>query len=86
VSAHTVHQDTHSFGLADECPRCEEHASYPLASLDDENLEQLFQRLDAAQEPRSTNEARAMQQLGEFRAFARALDRKGWLWPESGPR
>ena len=57
---HTPHPDSHKFGLADNCPRCSEHARDPLKSLDDENLRKLIGRIYHDKEPRSTPEAIAM--------------------------
>lgn len=37
-SIHSPHPDTHTHGLHDGCPRCEEHAEHPIQSLDDANL------------------------------------------------
>ena len=44
MSAHTLHPDSHTHGLADDCPRCAEHADNPFASLDTENLRMLYNR------------------------------------------
>ncbi len=38
MTMHTFHPDTHENGLADDCPRCAEHAEHPIQSLDQENL------------------------------------------------
>lgn len=42
LTVHTPHPDSHSHGLADSCPRCQEHAAHPAASLDRENLLRLL--------------------------------------------
>jgi hypothetical protein len=60
VSTHSFHPDSHVFGLADECPRCAEHAAHPFESLDRNNLRELAYRVRAQMEPRSANEAQAM--------------------------
>lgn len=38
MTIHTIHPDSHEHGLADDCPRCAEHAEHPIQSLDHENL------------------------------------------------
>ena len=63
VSTHTLHPDSHSHGLADDCPRCAEHAEHPLDSLDLENQRNLLARINLEWAPRSENEARAMANL-----------------------
>jgi len=60
VSTHTLHPDTHEHGLADDCPRCAEHAEYPFLSLDRENQRALLIRVNLDLPPRSLTEARAM--------------------------
>ena len=42
--SHTIHPDSHEHGLADDCPRCAEHAEHPLTSLDARNLRTLVER------------------------------------------
>lgn len=41
MTMHTYHDDTHTHGLADDCPRCAEHAEDPVRSLDGENLRRI---------------------------------------------
>jgi hypothetical protein len=60
VSTHTFHPDTYEHGLADGCPRCDEHAAHPLESLDSRNLRALIDRVLAHASARSDNEAKAM--------------------------
>lgn len=62
VSPVAVHSypDSHEYGLADDCPRCEQHARDPLRGLDDDNVTNLLWRVETGQPPRSTNEAIAM--------------------------
>jgi len=64
MSSHTLHPDSHTHGLADDCPRCAEHADDPFASLDANNLRMLYDRtlqwMDDAQVPRSQAELEAM--------------------------
>ena len=64
MSTHTRHPDTHAHGLADDCPRCNEHADHPFESLDDGNLRALVRRtrlwMENAAYARSENELRAM--------------------------
>ncbi|HSE44886.1 MAG TPA: hypothetical protein VLA89_06115 [Gemmatimonadales bacterium] len=68
MSAHTYHPDSHENGLADDCPRCEEHAENPILSLDNENLHELVRRVVAGEKGRSRNESAAMDNV------RRALD------------
>lgn len=63
MTSHTYHPDTHEHGLADECPRCAEHARHPFESLDDTNLRQLIRRVREGQRPRSGAEATAMEEV-----------------------
>lgn len=42
MTTHVYHQDTHTHGLAPECPRCQEHAEHPAASLDSINIARLL--------------------------------------------
>ena len=63
MTIHAPHPDTHTHGLADNCPRCAEHAEDLLKSLDTENLRSLVRRLNNDWQPRSDNEARAMRVL-----------------------
>jgi hypothetical protein len=60
VTAHSFHPDTHTHGLADDCPRCAEHAEHPYESLDAANIAALEARVRDNLSPRSKNEARAM--------------------------
>lgn len=59
MTIHAYHEDTHTHGLADDCPRCAEHAEYPLEGLDRENIQRLIRgdihtRTDAAAAARLT--------------------------------
>lgn len=60
MTTHTLHPDSHENGLADDCPRCDEHARYPFDGLDNSNLLALADRLAKNQSARSINEAVAM--------------------------
>lgn len=60
---HTPHPDVHQYGLADDCPRCAEHAEHPLDSLDRECQRDLLERLNYDWQPRSETEALAMHNL-----------------------
>ena len=75
MSSHSYHPDTHTNGLADKCPRCQEHAERPFNSLDDENLQNLVDRIRHDLEPRSFNESLAM--LTVRRALSR-LEKMKW--------
>ena len=73
MSVHTFHPDSHEHGLADGCPRCEEHAAHPFESLDQRNLRVLIARERDGLPPRSENEARAMEIVGTVRRQAERL-------------
>lgn len=60
MTAHSIHEDTHTHGLNDECPRCYEHSLHPFESLDDENLRKLVWRVLNEEVARSENERTAM--------------------------
>lgn len=66
MSQHTYHPDSHEFGLADGCPRCEEHAGHPFESLDKGNLTALLERVDGKLPARSENEAIAMNAISSI--------------------
>lgn len=70
MASHTFHPDTHEHGLADGCPRCDEHAERPWVGLDAENLENLRDRIANALPARSDNEARAMCNLVRNRPWS----------------
>lgn len=63
MTVHTFHPDSHEHGLADDCPRCAEHAAHPRQSLDLANLRALSDRIIRQLPPRSENEATAMLNL-----------------------
>lgn len=42
MTMHSLHPDTHTHGLADDCPRCVEHAEHPIQSLDQANLRRIL--------------------------------------------
>ncbi len=43
MTMHSMHPDSHTHGLADDCPRCVEHAEHPIATLDHENLRRIME-------------------------------------------
>lgn len=63
MATHTLHPDVHQYGLADDCPRCDQHAEHPLVSLDEQNITMLKLRIIEGWTPRSKNEARAMEKI-----------------------
>ena len=63
MTVHTYHPDSHTHGLADNCPRCAEHAAHPRGSLDDDNLYALHRRIADGLPPRSENERIAMKNM-----------------------
>lgn len=70
---HTIHPDSHTHGLADGCPRCDEHALNPLRTLDEANLRGLLHRVVTQEDARSENEAEAMHNIRQV------LDQAGIL-------
>lgn len=64
VITHTLHPDTHTHGLADDCPRCEQMAQEFPFGWDDVNVSNLVRNTRAwgrgEFRPRSNNEATAM--------------------------
>ena len=65
MSSHKPHPDSHTHGLSDECPRCEEHAQHPLLTLDSINLRNLIQRVVNREGYRSDTERVAMMNVRE---------------------
>jgi len=63
MASHSLHPDSHTHGLADDCPRCDEHAEEPLQGLDHENIGALAYRLATGRLARSANEGKAMANL-----------------------
>jgi hypothetical protein len=60
MSTHSIHEDVHTHGLADGCPRCAEHAENPLRDLDDDVVRGLMERVVSEESPRSDSERLAM--------------------------
>ena len=83
MAMHTFHPDSHEHGLADDCPRCAEHAEHPFESLDRLNLAALATRTIAwmrdEEFPRSVTETKAMRYMERAIREARALDNLGIL-------
>ena len=63
MTVHTVHPDSHAYGLADDCERCAEHAKNPINTLDAANIRLLVQRVQNNAPARSNNEATAMENI-----------------------
>lgn len=59
MTSHLPHPDVHEHGLADDCPRCTEHAQ-SLNQLDARMLAVLRDRVARGLPARSENEAAAM--------------------------
>ncbi len=78
MSAHNPHPSIKENGLADDCPRCDEHAQYPFEGLDDRNLEDIVSRLAGDELPRSINEDVAMGNVKDAIAKAQVLWESGW--------
>lgn len=79
MSAHKHHPDSHTHGLADDCPRCYEHSLHPFETLDDENLRQLTKRVQEDAEARSENERTAMNVVEMVLFHSERLQRIGAL-------
>ena len=60
---HTYHDNTLIHGLADGCPRCDEHAADPMRALDDPHIADLIQRCQDGLPYRTDNEALAMNEI-----------------------
>ena len=79
MSTHSPHPDSHDHGLADNCPRCAEHAEHPFESLDDDNLWALIERTKSwmrdEEFPRSDNETTAMRIVETAIRQARVIER-----------
>lgn len=60
MTSHNFHPPVKTHGLADDCPRCAEHARHPGWSLDEECLGALQERVALDLPPRSLTEAAAM--------------------------
>lgn len=66
MSSHTYHPDSHTHGLADDCPRCAEHAREPWVGLDLSMLAALRDRIARGRPARSVNEHEAMRNLARY--------------------
>lgn len=63
MTTHTLHESSLKIGLVDGCERCEQHASHPFSSLDEDHLKDLILRVDNDDQPRSDNEGHAMSEI-----------------------
>lgn len=78
---HGPHDDVHTHGLADGCPRCDEQAAQPFETLDDTVLGNLVDRTrlwqvnDLAGDPRSENERKAMRVVEVAMLYRLQLDK-----------
>lgn len=57
MTIHSPHPDSHVYGLADDCPRCEEHAIDPVSGLDSENLTRIIRMAVGEEEPLTYHDA-----------------------------
>src|SRR3989337_915723 len=85
MAAHTLHPDSHEYGLADDCPRCAEHARDPGQGLDDRNLSSIIQRVEEDLPPRSRNEAVAMAYVRNVQRFGERVKRLLAIVQEAPP-
>ena len=85
MTTHIVHPSIRENGLADGCPRCEEHAEYPFEGLDNGNMESLIDRLASRADPRSINEDNAMRVISKAVNMANVLWARGWRPRSSTP-
>lgn len=83
MTAHTNHPSTLEHGLADDCPRCAEHAEHPLQSLDHDHVADLWRRMLAVEfDPfgdhdlryRTAREAQACWRLADYARFLLLID------------
>lgn len=77
MASHVDHPPIATFGLADDCERCTEHAQHPWRDLDPSNLRPLIEMaVDRNTRPRSETEAIAvanvLTQLERFGKLAEA--------------
>jgi len=72
---HSPHPPIQTDGLADGCPRCDQHAADPFVSLDEVCLRELVSRLRDGKSPRSDNEARAMDVVRRARRDGRRAEK-----------
>lgn len=78
MTTHNHFTSIRELGLADHCPRCDEHAERPFDGLDDDNMEALVDRIADVLDPRSKNEAIAMYRITTVISKANKLYRHGW--------
>lgn len=78
MATHSDHPSIRDNGLADNCPRCKEHAEYPFEGLDAGNLESLIDRIADVTGPRSVNEDDAMRVVSKAMGKAQILHLRGW--------
>ncbi len=78
MSSHNVHPSIREHGLADDCPRCSEHAECPFEGLDKENLTIMVANVFLNRTSRSTNESIAMLKVAQAMNVAEKLYRHGW--------
>jgi hypothetical protein len=71
--SHTLHPDITTHGLSDTCPRCSQIARYPERSLDSTNIALLIDRIAQREEPRSMNEAQAMERFQHAASIVKSL-------------
>jgi hypothetical protein len=77
MTSHTYHEDSHTHGLADDCPRCYEHSLHPFESLDESNIRNLALRVEQNLDARSENERTAMNVIDMVLFRARRLKAMG---------
>lgn len=80
MSMHTRHEGMpENAVLADNCPRCEEHARDPFAALDDSHLARLLEKIDKVKVDgivnESTNDWIAINHILDVRNKADRLNR-----------
>jgi len=87
MATHSLHEETHTHGLADDCDRCAEHAARPHA-LDDEMLAALWMRMldvefgDGTKSYRSENEAKAGKSLYDVALLLERFGVSPWMLRE----
>lgn len=76
MTMHSLHPDSHEHGLADDCPRCAEHAEHPIRTLDRENLRRIMAL--AISDNRLAGEATYTDQVAAAKVLT-ALEQAGQL-------
>jgi hypothetical protein len=67
VTTHTYHPPAHTDGLADDCPRCQEHTEAPWATLDRQSIYRLLHGGEITDtDRRAASKLRSALEIGRF--------------------